>query len=241
MVELLLNDFEQALVQSENQTGLAVLMVFAWIAVCDDDFDQSEAKYLAEIAAASNKSADMKLIVRLAQLRDMDAIQLSCELIARQFTGEQAERFLEMAIGMVVADGRMMPTENYVLRFLADLLQVGKRQLNEIFLACTGRALPGISDVGSADYWAEQESAKRSSANDRASTARSATGKLAECYAVLGLAAGATKEEIQKAYRRLAQVHHPDRFASLGEESVAAATVTFRRINEAYEYLVKHA
>ncbi|WP_405418779.1 hypothetical protein [Marinobacter flavimaris] len=42
-------------------------------------------------------------------------------------------------------------------------------------------------------------------------------------------------------YRRLAQIHHPDRFTALGEESVAAASQTFVRIREAYEYLVKYA
>ncbi|MCY3819438.1 MAG: J domain-containing protein [Gammaproteobacteria bacterium] len=60
-------------------------------------------------------------------------------------------------------------------------------------------------------------------------------------YAVLGLEKGASKEEIRQAYRRLAQVHHPDRFSSLGEESVAAGTSTFQRINEAYAYLVRYA
>jgi DnaJ like chaperone protein len=51
----------------------------------------------------------------------------------------------------------------------------------------------------------------------------------------------ASKEEIKQSYRRLAQIHHPDRFSSLGEESVAAASQTFVRIREAYDYLVKYA
>jgi DnaJ like chaperone protein len=58
---------------------------------------------------------------------------------------------------------------------------------------------------------------------------------------VLGLEHGASIEEVKRAYRRLAQVHHPDKFAALGKEAVAAATSTFQRIQDAYQYLVNHA
>ena len=48
-------------------------------------------------------------------------------------------------------------------------------------------------------------------------------------YKVLGVAQGATEEEIKKAYRRLAHQHHPDK--SGGNEQ------KFKEINEAYQVL----
>jgi curved DNA-binding protein CbpA len=40
------------------------------------------------------------------------------------------------------------------------------------------------------------------------------------------------------AFRRLAKVHHPDRFASAGPEAVKTAELQFKRIRAAYERLV---
>ena len=53
-------------------------------------------------------------------------------------------------------------------------------------------------------------------------------------YAVLGVARGATEDEIKKAYRRLALEWHPDRHPADKRE---AAEARFKRISEAYEVL----
>ncbi|MDH3744657.1 MAG: DnaJ domain-containing protein, partial [Acidobacteriota bacterium] len=50
-------------------------------------------------------------------------------------------------------------------------------------------------------------------------------------YAALGVSKGASQEEIQKAYRKLARKYHPDISKSAGAEE------RFREINEAYEVL----
>jgi DnaJ-like protein len=58
----------------------------------------------------------------------------------------------------------------------------------------------------------------------------------AQAYRLLGLAPGASLEDVKTAYRDLAQVWHPDRFpdnARLREK----AEVNLRRINEAYTVL----
>lgn len=58
----------------------------------------------------------------------------------------------------------------------------------------------------------------------------------AQAYRLLGLAPGASLDDVKTAYRDLAQVWHPDRFpdnARLREK----AEVNLRRINEAYTVL----
>lgn len=52
-------------------------------------------------------------------------------------------------------------------------------------------------------------------------------------YEVLGLAPGATKAEIRKAYRRMAKRYHPD--ANSGD---AATADRFIEVQRAYEFLV---
>lgn len=55
--------------------------------------------------------------------------------------------------------------------------------------------------------------------------------KFQDYYAILGVARDATREEIQRAYRKLARKHHPDIDKSPG------ATQRFAQIGEAYEVL----
>ncbi|MFC3282240.1 J domain-containing protein [Litchfieldella rifensis] len=57
--------------------------------------------------------------------------------------------------------------------------------------------------------------------------------------AVLGLEPGASRHDIRKAYRRLAQLHHPDRFFAEGDAVVATASRRFQRIRKAYDYLMQ--
>jgi molecular chaperone DnaJ len=52
-------------------------------------------------------------------------------------------------------------------------------------------------------------------------------------YAILGVDRGASKEEIKRAYRRLAKKHHPD----LNKENPKEAEEKFKEVSEAYEVL----
>jgi curved DNA-binding protein CbpA len=57
-----------------------------------------------------------------------------------------------------------------------------------------------------------------------------------ECLAVLELRRGCTPADVARAYRRLCQRYHPDRFAGDAEKS-RAANELLAAINAAYSYL----
>ncbi|MFG6666227.1 J domain-containing protein [Halomonas sp. HNIBRBA4712] len=84
----------------------------------------------------------------------------------------------------------------------------------------------------------ERENAE-SARRERAQAAPSDAYKSRRALAVLGLAPGASREEIRRAYRRLAQLHHPDRAYAKSEHHVALASKRFQRIKSAYDYLIK--
>jgi DnaJ-class molecular chaperone len=56
-------------------------------------------------------------------------------------------------------------------------------------------------------------------------------------YDILGVSPNASKEEVAVAYRKLAQMYHPDKVASLAPEFRELAEKRMKAINAAYEQL----
>jgi curved DNA-binding protein CbpA len=57
--------------------------------------------------------------------------------------------------------------------------------------------------------------------------------ELKDYYQILNVSQDASAEDIKKAFRRLALLHHPDR----NPENIKSAEAKFKEINEAYEIL----
>ena len=139
-----------------------------------------------------------------------------------------------------MADGRLRPTENHILRLLADVLGVSIASFKTLYESVTTQPLPDPSDLSSPEAWSGQRShtkkkKKRGSSKSTSGTSQART-KLLD---ILGLTDEATQDDIRAAYRRLAQIHHPDRFSSLGAEAVESATKNFQQISQAYQALLK--
>lgn len=60
-----------------------------------------------------------------------------------------------------------------------------------------------------------------------------------EALRMLGLDEGATDEDIKTAYREMAQILHPDRFAS-NKKLQDRATEQFKNLQQAYDCLTRH-
>jgi DnaJ like chaperone protein len=58
-------------------------------------------------------------------------------------------------------------------------------------------------------------------------------------YKILEIEEEASIEEIKKAYRTMANKHHPDKVSYLGEDFRKAANEKFQKVNEAYEKIKK--
>lgn len=238
------SEFEILLLRSDNKVASAIFLILAWIAASDGNIDDSEAQAIVNIAEASQYDGDIRTLIAIAQQRDVVALQLASEIIKLYIKDERGVRlFLMMSIRVAVADGHLLPTENYILRFIGDLVGLSLADFNHVFHEATGRDIPNPPDMSSAEYWQMRENAKRRFQRDsktESSDTRTHGNRALRFYGVLGLKPSATQKEIKMAYRRLAMSNHPDRFESLGKEAKATAEESMKRINEAYEYL-KHA
>lgn len=83
-------------------------------------------------------------------------------------------------------------------------------------------------------HWTDFQPPPRAREKEKPKSAVS--GKVAAAFQQLGLAADASKEEVRRAYRKLALQHHPDKNPGLQEE----AAKKFQQITVAYETIVAH-
>jgi DnaJ like chaperone protein len=219
--------FQHVLSVSDDGPRLCVIAILSWIASSDGAVDEQERTLLNQFPADFDHQK--QLAVEIGQRARPSGLRLACNVV-QQMNTQQKNLLLEFSLAMSLADGYLKPSESQILLFLADLTGVGFRGLNELFRGATGKEFPETSDLSSARWWKSRQAPKPESNHGK-------SAERAKALAVLGLDEDATQNEVREAYRRLASIHHPDRFYSLGPEAVEAANQSFRRIKNAFDYL----
>jgi DnaJ-domain-containing protein 1 len=224
-----------------------MLLVLSWIASSDGKIADEEMEGLRSIAASGRSEAELRDVIGLAQGGRVEDLQLACELL-RELEPKHRRLMLQMTVAMALEDGYLTTVEGHIVRFIADVLSHSPSDLDGLFREMTGEAFPAPADPSSVEWWEARERQSRrrepNQARNGASSGEPRHGastpdlQRLRDLGVLGLDEEATIAQVKEAYRRMVQVHHPDKFAALGPEAVKAAEVTFRRIRAAYERLV---
>ncbi len=223
----------------------SLLLILFWIVSSDDQVDDAELAFLSQYVGAdygdSSKVQYMLQRVKSATVEDYyEAITT-----LRKLTKQVRVSAVTLAIGVAVSDGRLAIPENHILRLLSDSLLDSQSEFEELYSELTGNQFPKAGDPSSKQWWDSKSSGSSRSKDgsysergysNRASRASDEFSR-SEALKVLGLAEGASSEEIKKAYRKLTSLHHPDKFHLLGDEAVQAANIIYRKILEAYEVL----
>ena len=237
--------FADILARSENPVAAAMLLLLAWVATSDGRIADEELAGLRSVAESGKNSADLRAVIDLAQHGRIEDFQLGCEVL-RELAPKHRRLMLQMTIGMALEDGFLTTAEGHIVRFVADVLSHTTSDLDALFREMTGEPFPVPADPSSIEWWEARESRSKQreqASNDHTRTdTRNSRGvpdaQRLRDLGVLGLDETATLAQVKDAFRRMSQIHHPDKFVTLGPEAVKAAEVTFLRIRAAYERLV---
>ena len=241
-------DFRALFAQTGHRQNFCILTLLTWLAACDGRIAPEERQLLDKVAEAGETPGELAAVIGVAQLGRADDLELACRFLAGRLDRGGRRLMLALAVTMAVQDGRLTVGENFVLQFLADLLGVSPRAFAKLFQQATRRPFPVAGDPGSVDWWERREAGEqaepapddwgsdgpgRGRSDDDPATADGPMTR-ARALAVLGLGPRASATDAHAAYRRLAKVRHPDRFARLGPAAVATATIAFERLRTAY-------
>ena len=313
--------FELLLLKSRSQVDTATLLLLGWVLVHRQHVSEGQRRRrLAQVTSQFRHGHELGPVMSIAHSQDLHAIQLAAEVVRKECSKERSLSVMHQAITVATDDGDISLANHYILRFLADLLNVAPATLGTLFQELTGQPLRPPEDPSRDAYWqthdpayyaqkaqeeadaaqrekasqeqaeqqqrakadkqqekkqkqqekkqqkedarrakarAEQSSAEQKAEKARAEQARQEQARQEEsrqrqqrssppppdrttrALAVLGLTPGASKTDVRRAYRRMAQLHHPDRFYSDSEHQVALASARFQRIKNAYDYLMQ--
>jgi hypothetical protein len=222
-----------------NEVRPSIALILAWIVVCDDSPGEEKVKAFSGLVGQWGLGQVTSTLFNIAKGDCLRSIQLASEVIQLAINPEGAAATLNLCIALAAADNYLSISENLILRYVARLLN-HTSPLGTRYRAVTGSELPAVGDPSSPAWWREREGQKE---NARTQSGESRTQAISEerlrALFVLGLDEKATEADIHAAYRRLSQVHHPDKFHSLGADAVKSATETFKRIQAAYEFLTR--
>ncbi|MGR9051976.1 MAG: co-chaperone DjlA [Gammaproteobacteria bacterium] len=131
--------------------------------------------------------------------------------------------FLEIQIQAALADGSISGAEDKLLADICAHLGVSRFDYERIKLQLTAQQR----------FYRYSHEYQRQPVRPQ--------NNLADAYAVLGVKADASDDEIKKAYRRLMSQHHPDKLVAKGlpEEMMTLAKEKTQQIRKAYETITE--
>jgi DnaJ like chaperone protein len=168
-------------------------------------------------------SADLSTSLNGAFHNPVDIRSITPWLKANLRSASQRSQLVYFLAGLGAVDGSINPRERRFLREVAQELGITQKDFDSIMAMYTRFE----------DTFNNQQRQRRTSTKSNSQYKREKASK------VLGVSMNASVDEIKKAYRSLAKVHHPDKFAgeSAGQQKIAEER--FIQIQQAYELLLE--
>lgn len=212
-----------------------VRLLLLWVAASDGELAESELEFIASRFPGVGGTITRDDFLTVIRKSDLKVIEKAVRTVAAE-SRDLRTAFLDMAISLSMADGRLAVAENHILRFYADALHLGLGVLQKRFQTIAGKPLPEPGDPGDPDWWDQAGQHETVAAVDRKRLSGN-TMTVAQAETVLGVSLNATQADIERAYQNLASVFQVDRVKPMGTAAVSAADAQFRKIQQAYQLL----
>jgi DnaJ like chaperone protein len=146
-----------------------------------------------------------------------------CKILAVKFNYQSKIQLMHLLTGICATDSLISKKEEALLKNVAREIRLPFATFNQILLM----------------HHFKYEREKEQNQYRRKRTKYTSQSQLKTAYGILGIAESAESNQIKKAYRKLAVIHHPDKVAYLGGEIQKLAKEKFQIISDAYELIKK--
>lgn len=127
--------FELVLLNSRSQVDTATLLLLAWVLVHRQHVSEGQRRRrLAQVTAQFRHGHELGPVMSIAHSQDLQAIQLAAEILRKECSQERSLSVLHQSITVATDDGDLSLANHYILRFLADLLNVAPTTLSTLFM-----------------------------------------------------------------------------------------------------------
>lgn len=167
-------------------------------------------------------------------------VEAVCEAARVQMDTPTKIQLLHFLTGLTITNGVMVDAEFNMLRRIARLIDVPERSLLSI-LAMFNYKREYAYKQGQQqqrNQQGQQQGYKKQQRQQHYNTSPYTT--ISKAYEILELENSATADDLKRAYRKMAKLHHPDRVAHLGEDVQKSAKQKFQKISDAYELIKTH-
>lgn len=204
----------------EKSYSKSVLLLVTAIIKADQKQSDSEFRFLEKELLESYLPADITPqieYVKKAYDKGIVNYKNICRVLKYEYEAGAKIQLMHLLIGIAAADGLLTKIENGILRDIAKRLRIPYKTY--------------ISLLNMFHFRHEQAEYKQKRKS------YSSKLRIAQAYKILEITESATVEQIKKAYRKLALIHHPDRVIHLGKDYQKTAHERFQTISDAYEYI----
>ncbi|MGV8836553.1 co-chaperone DjlA, partial [Cellvibrio sp.] len=230
----------------------ATFSFLGYIASCDGQINREEVNrikvHMKKMRLVELEQRQALHLFKSGTLPDFNPSQTITDF-RKSTTPKLVQILLVHLITMARADGGLVEKELHALQWLARELGYKSIVLHHLLKMIYTqdqialRNAPRSTEQQSI-YSPPQKAAHRSSneTNNSIHQPGYQNTDLQNAYAILGVGAEMTEEEIRKTYKKLASQYHPDKLAGQGltQEQLKAATERFKKILAAYEFIKRY-
>lgn len=217
----------------ERRRYATELLVY-WLAYADERYEPEAAAAVLDDPAPDAATRIKRWVLQNDAAAFADAVRWTVLNSSR----EQRRQTLDLLIALLVHDAVPTPTQNTLLRFLADCFGLGEAGLQLAWTQGFDAALPALARVDRDAWWQAQDERAMAERDARHIASRSDEERF---IARLGLPLHGTPEpaRIRAAHRLAVQRCEPGRFDALGERERQLAARQLARFDEARDALLE--